>query len=278
MISAPEEESRFPVGSSARIIDGSAASTRAIDVYKRQGLNIPERVDGMGNLTDGELVARVRQGNQEAFSELISRYYGLLQWKISGYRKLGIDADDLLQEAALGLLDSVMSFQEGKGASFETYATVCVNNRLVTLYRAAARQKNIPFHSLAGFPEEKMCIRDRGWHDPRIVPYGPIELDPAAMCLHYGQEVFEGMKAYKTADGRALLFRPEKNMARLNRSNERLCIPLVEDVYKRQPFGRQSCRTKSGKTEQRSCRAGGNPWRRAGPAGLLTLCGIHTLE
>lgn len=104
-------------------------------------MNIPERVDGMGNLTDGELVARVRQGNQEAFSELISRYYGLLQWKISGYRKLGIDADDLLQEAALGLLDSVMSFQEGKGASFETYATVCVNNRLVTLYRAAARQK-----------------------------------------------------------------------------------------------------------------------------------------
>lgn len=92
-------------------------------------MNIPERVDGMGNLTDGELVARVRQGNQEAFSELISRYYGLLQWKISGYRKLGIDADDLLQEAALGLLDSVMSFQEGKGASFETYATVCVNNR-----------------------------------------------------------------------------------------------------------------------------------------------------
>ena len=45
----------------------------------------------------------------------------------------------------------------------------------------------------------------QGWHDPRIVPYGPIELDPAAMCLHYGQEVFEGMKAYKTADGRALL-------------------------------------------------------------------------
>lgn len=133
------------------------------------GLNIPERVDGMGNLTDGELVARVRQGNQEAFSELISRYYGLLQWKISGYRKLGIDADDLLQEATLGLLDSVMSFQEGKGASFETYATVCVNNRLATLYRAAARQKNIPFHSLAGFPEETLPEADAGVNDPETV-------------------------------------------------------------------------------------------------------------
>lgn len=70
-----------------------------------------------------------------------------------------------------------------------------------------------------------------GWHDPRIVPYGPIPLDPAAMCLHYGQEVFEGMKAYKSAEGKVLLFRPEKNMARLNVSNERLCIPLIDEAF-----------------------------------------------
>lgn len=68
-----------------------------------------------------------------------------------------------------------------------------------------------------------------GWHDPRIVPYGPIALDPAAMCLHYGQEVFEGMKAYRTGAGKIVLFRPEKNMARLNVSNERLCIPLIDE-------------------------------------------------
>ena len=70
-----------------------------------------------------------------------------------------------------------------------------------------------------------------GWHDARIVPYGPISLDPAAMCLHYGQEVFEGMKAYKRADGKVQLFRPEKNMARLNVSNERLCIPQVDEAF-----------------------------------------------
>ena len=70
-----------------------------------------------------------------------------------------------------------------------------------------------------------------GWHDARIVPYGPIELDPAAMCLHYGQEVFEGMKAYKTADGSVQLFRPDRNMARLNVSNERLCIPTNTKLY-----------------------------------------------
>lgn len=70
-----------------------------------------------------------------------------------------------------------------------------------------------------------------GWHNPRIVPYGPIELDPAAMCLHYGQEVFEGMKAYPSSDGKILLFRPEKNMARLNVSNERLCIPKIDEEF-----------------------------------------------
>ena len=71
----------------------------------------------------------------------------------------------------------------------------------------------------------------QGWHDPRIVPYGPLELDPAAMCLHYGQEVFEGMKAYRTPEGRVVLFRPEKNMARLNLSNDRLCIPLIDEAF-----------------------------------------------
>ena len=50
----------------------------------------------------------------------------------------------------------------------------------------------------------------KGWHDARIVPYGPIQLDPSAMVLHYGQEMFEGLKAYKSEDGRTLLFRPEQ--------------------------------------------------------------------
>ena len=71
----------------------------------------------------------------------------------------------------------------------------------------------------------------QGWHSPRIIPYGNLELDPSAMILHYGQEVFEGMKAYHTDDGRILLFRPEKNMTRLNVSNTRLCIPLIDEKF-----------------------------------------------
>lgn len=71
----------------------------------------------------------------------------------------------------------------------------------------------------------------QGWHDARIVPYAPLSLDPAAMCLHYGQEVFEGMKAYRTPEGKVVLFRPDKNMARLNVSNERLCIPEIDEEF-----------------------------------------------
>ena len=68
-----------------------------------------------------------------------------------------------------------------------------------------------------------------GWHDPRIVPYGPVPLEPSAMCLHYAQEAFEGLKAYRGADGGIRLFRPEKNAARLNSSNDRLCIPQLNE-------------------------------------------------
>ena len=69
----------------------------------------------------------------------------------------------------------------------------------------------------------------QGWHDPRIVPYGPFTLEPSAMVFHYAQEVFEGLKAYRTADGRIQLFRPIDNARRLNDSCERLCIPAIDE-------------------------------------------------
>jgi branched-chain amino acid aminotransferase len=66
-----------------------------------------------------------------------------------------------------------------------------------------------------------------GWHNPEIVPNAPIPMDPAAMVFHYGQEIFEGQKAYRWPDGRVAMFRPEANAARLNRSAERLCMPTI---------------------------------------------------
>lgn len=71
----------------------------------------------------------------------------------------------------------------------------------------------------------------KGWHDPRIVPYQNLSLDPATMVFHYGQAIFEGLKAYKAVDGRILLFRPEQNMRRINISNERMCIPKIDEEF-----------------------------------------------
>lgn len=73
---------------------------------------------------------------------------------------------------------------------------------------------------------------EKGWYDARIVPHGPIGLDPAAMVLHYGQEVFEGLKAYRSSEGKINLFRPLDNIRRFNRSCARLSIPEInEELY-----------------------------------------------
>lgn len=71
----------------------------------------------------------------------------------------------------------------------------------------------------------------KGWYDPRIVPYQSIDLDPAAMIFHYGQTVFEGLKAYATDEGNIHLFRPQSNFKRLNESNERMVIPNVDEAF-----------------------------------------------
>lgn len=67
----------------------------------------------------------------------------------------------------------------------------------------------------------------KGWHDARIVPYGPFQLDPACVVFHYAQELFEGMKAYRAVNGAIQLFRPECNGARMQDSCERMCIPTI---------------------------------------------------
>lgn len=73
---------------------------------------------------------------------------------------------------------------------------------------------------------------DGQWQTPQIVPYGPMEFTPALMALHYGQAIFEGMKAYKSASGDVLVFRPLKNWERLNKSARRMCMAeLPEEIF-----------------------------------------------
>ena len=76
----------------------------------------------------------------------------------------------------------------------------------------------------------------RGWHDPRIVPYQPFSLDPAAAVLHYAQAVFDGLKAFRGSDGVVRLFRAATHVDRLNRSCERLCIPRLDPALVLESF------------------------------------------
>lgn len=74
--------------------------------------------------------------------------------------------------------------------------------------------------------------KDKGWHSAQVIPYGPIMMDPSAAVLHYGQEIFEGIKAYRHEDGSIWTFRPEANARRLQRSAYRMALPeLPVDVF-----------------------------------------------
>ena len=71
--------------------------------------------------------------------------------------------------------------------------------------------------------------QEAGWHDARIIPFANISLHPASTVLHYGSEIFEGLKAYRRADGKVQLFRPMENIRRMNSSAERLCLPQIPE-------------------------------------------------
>ena len=72
---------------------------------------------------------------------------------------------------------------------------------------------------------------EKGWHNPRIEPYAPFVMEPSTMVLHYGQGVFEGLKAYRNRAGGIQLFRPQENFKRLNHSNRKLCIPEIDEAF-----------------------------------------------
>ncbi|PLX77516.1 MAG: branched chain amino acid aminotransferase [Desulfuromonas sp.] len=82
---------------------------------------------------------------------------------------------------------------------------------------------------------DRMFVMDyltgQGWHNPRIQPYQPFVLDPAAMVLHYAQEIFEGMKAFRRPDGKIALFRPMDNFQRMNCGARRMCMPEIDETF-----------------------------------------------
>ncbi len=102
-------------------------------------------------------------------------------------------------------------------------------------YEYTTQKKEKPDYNSLGFGKyftDHMFLMDytdeKGWHDPRVVPFQNLSLSPATAVFHYAQEMFEGLKAYKTADGTIQLFRPQKNIERLNNTNRRMCIPEID--------------------------------------------------
>ena len=96
--------------------------------------------------------------------------------------------------------------------------------------------KTLPAEDKLGFGKvftDHMFIMDyeegKGWYDARIVPFGRISLHPASTVLHYGAEIFEGLKAYRRADGGVQMFRPMENIRRMNNSAERMSLPLLDE-------------------------------------------------
>ena len=87
------------------------------------------------------------------------------------------------------------------------------------------------------FTDHMITLRwsaERGWHDGKLEPYGPFALDPATSVFHYGQELFEGLKAYRQASGSVVMFRPQANAARFNAGARRMAMPeLPEETFLR---------------------------------------------
>ena len=112
------------------------------------------------------------------------------------------------------------------------------SNKMDIRIERTAAPKNKPASDHLGFGNvfsDHMFILDytegKGWHDARIVPYGALPYEPSMMTFHYGQSIFEGLKAYRTSAGEIVMFRPDQNMKRLNESCDRLCIPRIDEAF-----------------------------------------------
>lgn len=132
-------------------------------------------------------------------------------------------------------MDIFLRDKESHTNALNTKGEVFNMNQVIEFMRA--RQfKTKPDPSALGFGKyftDHMFVMDyseeKGWHAPRIAPYEPLMLDPSALVFHYGQAVFEGLKAYRAHDGRVRLFRPKKNIQRLNETCRRMCMPELDE-------------------------------------------------
>lgn len=105
------------------------------------------RFGQMANFTDGQLASLVSNNDSSAFVELTARYLPLVKAKAARFRSTMLETDDLCQEGLMGLLNAARTYDSAGGASFKTYAGVCITNRMIMACRTAANQKNLPLNN-----------------------------------------------------------------------------------------------------------------------------------
>lgn len=108
------------------------------------------------NVSDAELAVAVKNGCSEAFAELTERSLSTIRRKVYSLRTSGLDTEDMFQEGLLGLLRAAQTYRPEKGASFQTYADVCISNRIITAYRAANNKKNGPLNDFVSLSGEEL--------------------------------------------------------------------------------------------------------------------------
>lgn len=109
----------------------------------------------LAGYSDAELADLVRSGDSDAFAELTARYLDVVRARVAPFRSGSMDADDLCQEGLLGLLSAARTYSASGGASFRTYAGVCISNRIVGAYRVAAGHKNDPLRDFVSLSREE---------------------------------------------------------------------------------------------------------------------------
>ncbi len=124
------------------------------------------QTEGLIDLSDGELIRLFKEGDQKAFQQLALRYMFVIKRKAGDFQNIGIDLDDLIQEGFLGLYSAVNTYSEAGKASFRTYASVCIRNRMVSAVRSASREicaeeltEDIPIKS-EDEPENSFIIKE----------------------------------------------------------------------------------------------------------------------
>lgn len=118
-----------------------------INVHEVLGLADDNQFGQMADFTDVRLASLVNGGDSYAFVELTARYLSLIKAKAARFRSAMLEADDLCQEGLMGLLNAARTYDSAGGASFRTYAGVCISNRIIMACRTAASRKNLPLHN-----------------------------------------------------------------------------------------------------------------------------------